>query len=163
MVVSNIFFFHLYLGKIPIFTIIFFRWVVQPPTRKPLWKWIGKTIFCLEKKEIERGQARDLPTAAFDAMLGGSYAKSFAKAIGCGDACACILAVIRKHCYFFWGGMIWKTDLRNRKELGGYPICSMRLVYLPTFSINLSHSCIRKYTWNTWKTIVAVAVKFPST
>ena len=32
--VSNIFYFHPYLGKIPIWTSIFFRWVVQPPTRK---------------------------------------------------------------------------------------------------------------------------------
>ena len=30
---SNIVYFHLYLGKIPILTIIFFKWVVQPPTR----------------------------------------------------------------------------------------------------------------------------------
>ena len=29
----HIFYFHPYLGKIPILTSIFFRWVVQPPTR----------------------------------------------------------------------------------------------------------------------------------
>ncbi len=32
VVVSNIFYFHPYLGKIPILTSILFRWVVQPPT-----------------------------------------------------------------------------------------------------------------------------------
>ena len=32
MVVSNIFYFHPYLGKIPILTSIFFNGVVQPPT-----------------------------------------------------------------------------------------------------------------------------------
>ena len=36
----------------------------------------------------ERSQARDLPTAAFDAMSGGSYAHSFAKAIGSGQIIA---------------------------------------------------------------------------
>ena len=33
LVVSNIFYFHPYLGKISNLTSIFFRWVVQPPTR----------------------------------------------------------------------------------------------------------------------------------
>ena len=31
---SNIFYFHPYLGKIPNLTSLFFKWVVQPPTRK---------------------------------------------------------------------------------------------------------------------------------
>ena len=41
MVVSNIFYCHPYLGKIPILTSIFFRWVVQPPSSfslfLPIW------------------------------------------------------------------------------------------------------------------------------
>ena len=40
VVVSNIFYFHPYLGKITILTSIFFRWVVQPPTSFLLGWWI---------------------------------------------------------------------------------------------------------------------------
>ncbi len=42
-VVSNISYFHPYLGKWSNLTIIFFRWVVQPPTRfasMTCWRWI---------------------------------------------------------------------------------------------------------------------------
>ena len=41
------FYFHPYLGKIPSLTIIFFKWVVQPPTRKIHKKKLEGGNFCL--------------------------------------------------------------------------------------------------------------------
>ena len=43
VVVSNIFYFHPYLGKWSILTSIFFKWVVQPPTSLALTKIMVKT------------------------------------------------------------------------------------------------------------------------
>ena len=42
------FYFHPYLGKIPILTSIFFRWVVQPPTSIPFGQVHGISIFLWE-------------------------------------------------------------------------------------------------------------------
>ena len=43
MAVSFFSYFHPYLGKIPILTSIFFRWVVQPPTRNISWLTISRS------------------------------------------------------------------------------------------------------------------------
>ena len=43
--VSNIFYFHPYLGKIPILTSIFFKWVVQPPTSSNLARKLDDFIW----------------------------------------------------------------------------------------------------------------------
>ncbi len=42
----NFFYFHPYLGKIPILTSIFFRWVVQPPTSFVYWTMMNTGISC---------------------------------------------------------------------------------------------------------------------
>ena len=48
VVVSKIFYFHPYLGKISNLTIIFFNWVVQPPTRMFFILNMSMYIFCGE-------------------------------------------------------------------------------------------------------------------
>ena len=53
--VSNIFYFHPYLGKIPILTCIFFKWVVQPPTSKtPSQKVFGCLGIVRESSRVTR-------------------------------------------------------------------------------------------------------------